>query len=169
MERPVLIRRGELADLPALTAIYNHYVENTVFTFDLAPFSVEARRQWIEQFSDSGPHQLFVAISGGELLGYACSTRFRPKPAYDQSVEASVYVAPDAHGRQLGSRLYETLFAALQQAKVHRVYAGIALPNDGSRAVHIKFGFEPRYVLSEVGWKFDRYVDVEWFEKKMDG
>ena len=169
MERPVLVRRGELADLPALTAIYNHYVENSVFTFDLAPFSVEARRQWFDQFSGAGPHQLFVALRDGDLAGYACSTRFRPKPAYDRSVEASVYIAPEAHGHGLGSRLYETLFDALRHAPVHRVYAGIALPNDASRAVHIKFGFQPRYVLSEVGWKFDRYVDVEWFEKKMDG
>ena len=168
MEREILIRHAVQEDLTALTEIYNYYVINSIATFDIETFSVEQRQGWIDQFSTTGPYQLFVAEQGGKAVGYAGSTRFRPKPAYNESVETTIYLSPEHAGSGVGSKLYAALFDALASESVHRAYAGLAMPNDGSRAIHLKFGFEPRYTLSEVGRKFDRYIDVEWFEKKLD-
>ena len=168
MERDLLIREARAEDLPALTDIYNHYVLNTVITFDLEPFDVKSRRPWFEQFADTGPYRLLVGESDGAVVGYACSTRFRPKPAYNRSVESSVYLDPACEGRGFGTQLYEALFEALASEPVHRVYAAMALPNDASRALHFKVGFEALHVMNEVGFKFGRYVDTEWFEKKLN-
>lgn len=167
MERPVLIRPATAADLPALTAIYNYYVIHSVVTFDTEVFSVAQRQIWFDGFASSGRYRLLVADRGGEVIGYACSTPLKPKPAYASSVETSVYLLADAEGGGTGSQLYTALFDALKDEDVHRAYAVLALPNDTSRAFHLKFGFEPLHVLHEVGRKFDRYVDTEWFEKKL--
>lgn len=163
----VSIRRGVADDLPELTGIYNHYVRETAITFDLASFEVEERRPWFEGFAATGRHQLFVAEREARLLGYACSHRFRAKGAYDGSVETTVYLDPTAVGEGLGSRLYAALFDALAGEDVHRALAGITLPNAASVALHEHFGFTPIGVFREVGHKFDRYWDVEWYEKAM--
>lgn len=163
----VSIRRGVADDLSELTGIYNHYVRETPTTFDLAPFEIEARRPWFEAFAATGRHQLLVAEREGRVLGYACSHRFRAKGAYDSSVETTVYLAPGAVGEGLGTRLYAALFDALAGEAVHRALAGITLPNPASVALHQRFGFTPIGVFREVGRKFGRYWDVQWFEKSM--
>src|SRR5215471_12141245 len=79
----LLIRPAILPDLPRLTEIYNHYVIHTPITFDLEPKTVEARRSWFEQFAPTGRYRLLVAEEKGAVGGYAGTTRFRPKAAYD--------------------------------------------------------------------------------------
>lgn len=163
-----MVRSAGDADLGALTSIYNHYIETTAITFDLQPYSVERRRsEWFEHYADHGRHRLLVAEEDGRVCGYACSSTFRPKGAYDPSVEVSVYLAPDATGRGLGLQLYEALFAALQSEDVHRCYAGITIPNDPSIALHRRFGFQLIGTYSEVGRKLGKYWDVQWFEKRL--
>ena len=162
----VSVRPGVEADIPALTVIYNHFVEHTHVTFDLEPFTVEARREWFGHYAPTGRHRLLVAESPtGDLLGYATSGRFRDKPAYDPSVETTVYCAPQAAGRGIGSALYAALFAALRDEDVHHAYAGIALPNDASIALHTRFGFTEVGTFHEVGRKFGKWWDVTWFER----
>jgi len=161
----VSVRPGEAGDLPALTALYNHYVEHTHVTFDTLPFTVDQRRAWFSHYGSSGRHRLLVAVDGDDVLGYATSGRFRDKAAYDTSVETTVYVRDGAAGRGVGGALYTALFAALQGEDVHRAYAGIALPNDASMALHGRFGFAEVGTYREVGRKLGRYWDVAWFEK----
>ncbi|NIM01921.1 MAG: GNAT family N-acetyltransferase [Acidobacteria bacterium] len=161
------IRHGQASDLDAISRIYDHYVATTHVTFDLEPPGAERRRAWFEQFSTAGRFQLYVASGGGEVLGFACSTPFKERAAYDISVETTVYLDPDAVARGLGQRLMATLVEALERAGVHRAYAGVALPNDASEALHGKLGFRRVGVLSEVGRKFDRYWDVAWYEKRL--
>ena len=163
----VSIRRGAAADLRELTEIYNHYVRETAITFDVEPFEVDERRAWLEGFGETGRYQIFVAERDGRVLGYACSHRFRPKAAYDGSVETTVYLAPDALGEGIGARLYAALFDALASEPVHLALAGMTLPNPASLALHQRFGFTPVGVFREVGWKFGRHWDVQWFEKRM--
>ena len=163
----VLVRPGSAADVPALTDLYNHYVEHSHITFDLEPWTVEARREWFEHYGETGRHRLLVAAEGEHVLGYATSSSFRDKAAYDTSVEVTVYCAPGAGRRGVGSALYSALFAALSDQDVHRAYAGIARPNEASLALHRRFGFVEVGTYREVGRMFDRYWDVTWFERPL--
>jgi phosphinothricin acetyltransferase len=164
----VIIRAPQSTDLIPLTDLYNDYILNTSITFDLLPFSVEQRRHhWFNHYHPTGRHRLFVAEQAGRVLGYVTSSQFRPKAAYDTSVETSIYIHADAQGKGIGTQLYQTLFAALAEEDVHRAYAGITLPNPGSIALHQKFGFYSVGVYQEVGRKDDQYWDVEWFEKPL--
>lgn len=163
----VKVRTATADDLEAINEIYNHYVRETHVTFDLEPISIETRREWFGHYDASGPHRVFVAEAEGDVIGFTTSSRFRPKPGYDTSVETSVYVTPDAVGRGAGRRLYEALFGALEGQDIHRAYAGIALPNPASLALHERFGFKRVALFTEQGRKFDRYWDVAWFEKPL--
>ena len=159
------VRAGTAADLPALTEIYNHYVAASHATFDLTPFSTRERAAWLEHYSATGRHRLLVATEGDEVVGYATSSRFRDKAAYATSVETTVYCHPGAVGRGAGRALYAELFERLAEEDVHRAYAGIALPNDASLALHRSFGFSDVGTFREVGRKFDRWWDVLWLER----
>ncbi|MFJ9819953.1 GNAT family N-acetyltransferase [Streptomyces sp. NPDC101151] len=165
----VQVRPGIEGDLAALTALYNHYVRETPITFDTTEFTAEERRPWLLSHPEDGPYRLLVAQGGDsqEILGYATSSPYRPKPAYATSVEISVYVAPDAGRRGIGTLLYDSLFKALADEDVHRAYAGIARPNEASERLHARFGFRHVGTYREVGRKFGRYWDVAWYEKDL--
>ncbi|MFB6846067.1 GNAT family N-acetyltransferase [Streptomyces sp. NPDC056373] len=165
----VQVRPGVESDLEALTALYNHYVDETAITFDTAIFTPEERRPWLLSHPEDGPHRLMVATEPDtqEILGYATSSPFRMKPAYATSVETTVYVAPDAGRRGVGTLLYRTLFEALSGEDLHRAYAGIALPNEASVRLHERFAFQHVGTYREVGRKFGRYWDVAWYEKPL--
>jgi len=167
MSPDVGIRPARGQDLEAITRLYNHYVIASPATFDITPFSPETRRPWFEHYAEQGRHRLLVAESAGAIVGYTCSSTFRPKAAYETSIETSVYLAPEATGRGLGTRLYEALFAALAGEDIHRAYAGITLPNPASLALHRRFGFREVGRHEEVGRKFGRYWSVQWMEKPM--
>jgi phosphinothricin acetyltransferase len=165
-----VVRAALLADVPALTDIYNHYVRTSGVTFDTTEFTVEARHEWFSHYATTGPHRLLVAVDGGSagtVLGYATSSPFRPKPGYVTSVETSVYLRPDAIGRGLGTLLYRAIFDALAGQDLHRAYAGVALPNDASVRLHERLGFREIGTFVEVGRKFGRYWDVLWFERSL--
>lgn len=163
----VIVRPATRADLPRITEIYNYYVINTPITFDIEPYSVEARTAWFQEHAGTSRHRLFVAEHAGRVVGYAGTGKFRDKAAYDTSVEVTIYCAHDATGRGVGSTMYRTLFAALQDEDVHRLLAGITLPNDASVALHRSFGFKDVGVFSENGRKFDRYWDVVWMDRPL--
>ena len=163
----VTIRPATEADLERLTEIYNYYIINTPITFDLAPFSVEERREWFREHALSGPHRLLVADVEDAVVGYVTSSLFRVKAAYRTSVETSIYLTQETKSQGIGTKLYSALFDALADEDVHRAYAGITLPNEVSIAVHKKFGFQSVGVYHEVGRKFDTYWDVEWFERRL--
>ncbi|AWW39095.1 GCN5 family acetyltransferase [Streptomyces sp. AS58] len=165
----VQVRPGVEDDLRALTDLYNHYVRETPITFDTVVFTPAERRSWLLSHLEDGPHRLMVATDADtrEILGYATSSAYRAKPAYDTSVEVTVYVAPHAAGRGTGTALYEALFEALSGEDLHRAYAGIAQPNEASTRLHERFGFRHVGTYREVGRKFGRYWDVAWYEKDL--
>jgi phosphinothricin acetyltransferase len=161
------LRRAARGDLARITEIYNHYVEATSITFDVKPYRVEEREPWLAQFAPSGRHQLFVAERAGRVIGYAGSLPYRPKAAYETSVEVTIYVAHDERARGVGPRLYTALFDALRGEDVHRALAGITLPNAPSLRLHERFGFAHVGTYSEVGRKLGRYWDVAWYQKPL--
>ncbi|MFF3552755.1 N-acetyltransferase family protein [Streptomyces tsukubensis] len=162
------VRAGREGDLAELTALYNHYVVETPITFDTAPFTTEERLPWLRSHPEDGPHRLLVARDAGQaLLGYVTTSPLRPKAAYATSVEVSIYCAPDAGGKGVGTALYEQLFKELEGEDVHRAYAGITQPNDASERLHTRFGFRPVGTYTEAGRKFGRYWDITWYEKHL--
>jgi phosphinothricin acetyltransferase len=169
MNSNISIRRGESDDLSQLVDIYNHYVNNTHITFDTEPFLVAARIPWFAQFSESGPYRLLVAEKDGVVVGYASSTNFKPRAAYNTSVETSVYLRPDEVGQGTGRALYRALLdILLEEPSVHRAYGGVALPNPTSEELHEQLGFEKVGTYREVGFKLDKYWDVCWYEKDLE-
>lgn len=162
---PPTVRRGATPDLPAMTALYNRFVETTIVNFDVGPFTVDGRQAWFRQFADAGRHQVFVAEIEGAFAGYAASMRHKEKRAYETTVETTIYVGPEFARRGVGRALYAALFEALREEDVRSAVAGIALPNDASIALHRSFGFERVGVFREVGRKFGRYHDVLWMER----
>ncbi|MHB8686953.1 MAG: GNAT family N-acetyltransferase [Candidatus Dormibacteraceae bacterium] len=163
----VEVRPASADDLAAINDIYNQYVDEAHYTFDVEPMTMDARREWFTHYGTTGRYRLMVAVSEGQVIGYASSSRFRPKAAYETSVETSVYLVPEAVGRGVGSRLYEGLFKDLAGEDLHRAYAGIALPNPASIALHERFGFKRVAHFTEQGRKFGRYWDVAWYEKPL--
>ena len=168
--RELQIRLAIPSDLPDLVRIYNHYVASSHATFDTKPFTIEGRQDWLEGFAAVGPYRLLVAEGPFGIAGYASSTRFRPKPAYHTSVETTVYLDSEYTGRGLGSRLYGALLELLDdEPRVHRAYGGVALPNPASAALHERLGFRLVGTFQEVGYKFDRFWDVSWYERILSG
>jgi phosphinothricin acetyltransferase len=168
----VVVRTAAIDDVPRLTEIYNHYILNTATTFDTEPQTLEQRREWFSHYGTTGRHRLLVAERQGDdgapsVAGYASTSRFHPRAAYDTTVEMTVVCAPEAVGFGIGQKLYEALFEAIRGEDIHVAMALITLPNKGSVALHERFGFREAMVVREVGRKFDRWWDVAWYEKRM--
>lgn len=161
------VRDASGDDLPAVAAIYTHYVLRTALTFNT---EVRTPAEWTRRYDEHvrrGPYDLLVAERDGAVAGYVETGPFRPKPAYDTSVELSVYVAPDVSGRGVGSALFAALLDRLADSGFHRAYSVIALPNDRSIAFHERWGFVHRGTLTEAGRKFGRYLDVAFYERAL--
>jgi len=163
----ITLRPAIRADLPRLTEIYNHYVIHTPVTFDIEPYTVEKRETWFNQFAGSGRYRLLVAEENGAVVGYAGTTRFRPKAAYETTVETTIYCDQRAIGKGIGSQLYGALFDAIQHEDIRRIVAGYTLPNPASAALHQRFGFQRVGVFTENGRKFGSFWDVAWNERPL--
>jgi phosphinothricin acetyltransferase len=163
----IRIRAANAADLPQLVEIYNHYVVNTPVTFDVEPYTVERRTPWFEQFALTGRYRLFVAEEKDAVVGYAGTTRFRPKAAYETTVETTIYCSPETISKRIGSRLYAALFEAIASEDIRRIVAGYTLPNQASAKLHERFGFKTVGIFTENGRKFGRYWDVAWTQRPL--
>lgn len=158
------LRAATTADSDAITAIYNHFVTDTVVTFEEdAVTSSEIQRRMESVWSATLPW--LVAERHGHVVGYAYATKWKERSGYRFSVEATVYLAPGADGSGVGSALYGMLFPLLQQRGIHAVMGGIALPNDASVALHEKFGMRKVAHFDAVGFKFDRWIDVGYWQR----
>jgi phosphinothricin acetyltransferase len=163
------VRPGEARDLTDLVRIYNWYVVHSSATFDTEPVTVDDRREWFARFGTAGPHRLLVALGRhGTVVGYAGSMRYRDHPAFDGTVELTVYVDAAERTRGIGSSLYATLLDELAHEPIHRLVVGIALPNDGPTALHQPFGVEAIGVFDEYARKGDRWVSSLWMQRAMD-
>ena len=154
------IRPVQQGDLPALTAIYNHYVRETAITLDLDEQSIEQRQAWLDGFAQNGRYRCFVAVRDGVAIGWAGSHRYNTRAGYDATVSCSIYLAAGEAGQGVGRRLYQSLFDALKGEDIHRLFGGITMPNDASVGLHRAFGFELVGIYREVGRKFGRFWDV---------
>jgi phosphinothricin acetyltransferase len=162
-EGEIAVRPATVADAAAVAGVYNHYVRETTITFEEAevPSSEIARR--IQEVEGASLPWL-VAERKGVVVGYAYAARWHSRSAYRYSAEITVYVDAGHHRVGIGSRLYDRLFPILQARGIHTLLAGIALPNEPSIALHEKFGLAKVAHLRDVGFKFDRWVDVGYWQ-----
>jgi L-amino acid N-acyltransferase YncA len=156
------IRTVTVADATAIVAIYNPYVQNTVITFEQAQVPKKEMAKRIEEYTALYPW--LVAEADGKVVAYAYATRWRTRAAYDQTLESTIYVDKDYTGRGIAKPLYLELLRQLKTAGVHAVVGCIALPNDASVALHEKCGFVKVAHFPQVGRKFERRVDVGFWQ-----
>lgn len=158
------IRDATEADLPGILAIFNQAICETTAVWHLEPATLEARRQWLlERQGRNLP--VLVAAEGEAILGFASYGDFRPFAGYALTVEHSVYVAPDAQGRGLGSALLRALVERARAAGLHVMVAGIEASNAASIHLHRRAGFQEAGVLRQVGRKFERWLDLLFMQK----
>lgn len=158
-----MIRAAQIEDAQDIASIYNHYIEHTCVTFEIDPVSANDIARRIQACQDNNFPWL-VAEKNGGVLGYCYATKWKERNAYQHSVEATVYLAPQATAKGLGSKLYRELLAQLKSRGIHAVICGIALPNDASVALHEKFGMEKIAHFKQVGRKFNKWVDVGYWQ-----
>ncbi|HET7689850.1 MAG TPA: GNAT family N-acetyltransferase [Nocardioidaceae bacterium] len=153
---PPAVRVATPDDLPAVKAIYDEYVGGSIATFDTVPPPLSF---WEDKLG-----RMYVACDP-DVIGFAYAGTYRTRPAYDGTVETTIYLAAHAAGRGVGRLLYRALFERLDAEGVHTAVAVIALPNDPSVALHRHFGFVEAGVLREVGHKFDRWIDTAFYQR----
>lgn len=161
----ILVRSATEADAPALLAIYAPYVEHTTVSFETTVPGVDEFEGRIRKYAEGWAW--LVAECDGRLLGYAYGSPHRERAAYRWSAETSAYVDPGAQRQGLGRRLYLALFEALAGRGYCNAYAGIALPNDPSIALHCRVGFEPVGVFRAAGRKFGAWRDIAWYQRRL--
>jgi L-amino acid N-acyltransferase YncA len=151
------------ADVSALAAIYNHYVERTIVTFEEAVVPDEEMGRRVAKVVDAGLPWL-VAERDGRVVGSAYADRWKARSGYRHSVETSVYLAPDAIGAGIGTALCRDLFARLRASDTHAIISGIALPNPASVRLHEGLGMRRVATFSQVGFKLGRWIDVGYWQ-----
>ena len=157
-----MIRAIRPEDASQICVIYNYYIENTIVTFEETPVSESEMKSRIVQTTQK--HPWIVYEQHGEVVGYAYASEWKSRCAYKYSVETTVYLKNDATGQGIGSILYGELIKLLRDKKLHAAIGGIALPNEASVALHEKFGFEKIGQFKQVGYKFNTWIDVGYWE-----
>ena len=156
------IRDATPADAAACAALYAPYVLNTAVSFESNPPTAEEMAKRIAAAQER--HVWLVAEHDGGIAGYAYAGSWRSRAAYERTAETSVYLAPSATGRGIGSALCTALLQRLRQLGFRTAVAGMTLPNPASEALHAALGFEPVGVFRRVGWKNGAWQDVSWMQ-----
>lgn len=164
MNLQVIIRHAEERDLPELLAIYNDIILHTTAVYDYEPHTFAMRKQWFDTKQQQG-FPVFVAEENKKIVGFSSIGPFRAWAAYQYSVENSVYVASAARGRGIGKLLLLPLIDAAQRLQLHTIIAGIDAANEASLKLHRELGFTEVAHFKEVGWKFDRWLDLKFLQR----
>lgn len=161
------IRAATEADLETILEIYNEAVVKTTATFDIEPRSLEQQRVW---FADHiPPHRAIVWQEAGAVLGWGSTSPYASRPAYRFSGEVSVYVVADARRRGIGETLLRELVALGGRDGLHTLLGRITEENEPSLRLAEKTGFVRVGLLEEVGFKFDRWLNVAIYQRRCDG
>jgi L-amino acid N-acyltransferase YncA len=158
------VRDAESGDASAIAEIYNYYVTRTIVTFEEEAVSASEMTQRLAEVR-SAQLPWLVAEQDGSIVGYAYASNWKGRCAYRFSTEVTVYVASELVGRGLGSILYSPLLQQLKSRGIHTAMGGIALPNEASVALHEKFGFKKAAHFHEMGYKFNQWIDVAYWQR----
>ncbi|PIE57152.1 MAG: phosphinothricin acetyltransferase [Desulfobulbus propionicus] len=161
-----MIREASAKDAGSISKIYNHYVKNTVVTFEEDEVNSEEFIRRISEVKASGLWWL-VALEKDQVIGYAYSSRWNNRSAYKNTVEVSVYLSCSDISRGWGTKLYSELFSKLRGQGIHSVICCITLPNPPSVAIREKFGLQKVGHFKEVGYKFGQWLDVGYWQMQL--
>jgi len=160
----ISIRLATEDDLPQMLAIYNDIILNTTAVYDYQPHTLEMRKEWYKTKQTQG-FPVFVAEDNGAIAGFSTIGPFRREwTAYKFSVENSIYVRNDYRGKGVGKILLPPLIGTAKNLKMHTIIAGIEATNEASIKLHKSFGFEEVAHFKEVGWKFERWLDLKFLQ-----
>jgi phosphinothricin acetyltransferase len=159
------MRLATPADLPAINAIYNHYVIHSTCTYQTEPATADERKAWFDAHGSAYP--VTVIEDAGEVIGWGSLSKFHQRSAYRPTVENSVYVRHDRLARGIGKLLLEDLIRRAEKQGYHSIMALISADQEASVRLHARFGFITVGNLKEVGRKFDRWLDVVYMQKML--
>ena len=157
-----MIRPVFLADARSICDIYNEYVRNSTITFEEIPVSLDEMKGRIEDVTQNFPWLVYEVE--GKVIGYTYGRKWRDRAAYRNSVETGTYLDSKFVGKGIGAELKKELLRILKERSFHAIISGIALPNTASVALNEKFGFKKVAHFKEVGFKFNRWIDVGYWE-----
>jgi len=160
---PLIVREVQGSDVPAILEIYNPYITRTAVSFEEEPVTEPEMRRRIEEVQSYALPWLCAELDG-RLAGYAYATRWRERSAYRFTAETTIYLAEGFLGRGFGNSLYSALLDRVRAAGMHQVMAVITLPNPASVRLHEKLGYVKVAHFSQVGYKFDRWLDVGYWQ-----
>ena len=158
-----MIRNVKMSDAKNITEIYNYYIENTVITFQTDLLSVEEKKKKIEEILLKG-FPYIVYEENNEVIGYAYAGVWRDRKAYEITFETSIYLDQTKTKKGIGRQLYKELIERSRQIGAHSLIGVVSVPNEGSKKLHLEFGFELLGTFKEVGQKFNKYVSVEFWQ-----
>jgi len=161
----LVIRNVCLDDVEAILKIYSPYIETSATSFEEKIPSINSFSKRVKDISSKFPY--IIAKYDGVTVGYAYATALRSRSAYRWSVETTVYVSKNHHRKGVGRELYKNLFEILRKQNFKNAFAAISLPNQGSRNLHMRMGFEKIGVYKNVGFKLDQWWDVEWWQLEL--
>ena len=159
----ITIRNAVAEDLPQLLGIYNDIIANTTAVWHDEPHTLAMRQEWFDMKIEQG-FPIFVAVENNIIAGFSTIGSFRPWAGYKFTVENSVYVAADSRGKGVAKLLMPPLIEAAEKLGIHAIVAGIEASNEASIALHEKFGFTEVAHFKEVGFKFNKWMDLKFLE-----
>jgi L-amino acid N-acyltransferase len=160
------VRLATEVDVSAIADIYNHEVLHGTATFDTERKTLDDCLAWFRE-TKKPPHCVVVADDGGAVVGWGCLHPYHTRPAYRFTTEDSVYIHQDRRGGGIGKLILADLIERARDGGFHTVLAGMSEGNEASVRLHARFGFELIGVQREVGYKFERWLDVSWMQKTL--
>ncbi len=161
--KAIAIRAARIEDVPQILSIYNHVILHTTAVYNYDPHTLEMRNEWFQTKQQQG-FPVFVAVADNVIVGFSSIGPFRDWQAYQYTVENSVYVKSDCRGKGIGKLLMQPLIEAAKRLGMHTIVAGIDATNEVSLTLHKQFGFVEVAHFKEVGYKFNRWLDLKFLE-----
>lgn len=163
-----MIREATSSDAQAIVDIYNHYIIHSHATFELEAITSQDMKGRLDKVIKFHKLPWLVMEVDQKIVGYAYSTEWKARKAYAKTTETSIYLHKDAHGKGYGKQLYTELLNVLKELGFHVLIGGVSLPNEASAKLHESLGFKKAAEFKEVGYKFDRWIDVGYWQLVFD-
>src|SRR5579872_7074675 len=163
MPTETIVRKALETDIPGILEIYNDAILHTTALYTYEPYTLPMMQQWFKDKAGKGL-PVYIADVDGSVAGFASYGPFRPWPAYKYTVEHSIYIHPEYRGRGLSKGLLRTIIDHATAGKLHTIVAGIDSQNQVSINLHRQFGFSHAGLITQVGYKFGRWLDLQFMQ-----